>query len=145
MSLAWWGIAVKEGHGTDSFSRPHKIFCRERKGRVMLIDVEPMAWVICPCSQDPHYNAATSQFSLTPVTDLSTTGGRCVLPKRPQTNLLMTLELLRGPRVFTAPLLARVLASQQRPEGGWLVEWSFVTSLTETELWARLVPLAEHS
>jgi len=25
------------------------------------------------------------------------------------------------------------------------VEWNFVTSLTETELWARLVPLAEHS
>jgi hypothetical protein len=57
----------------------------------MPLKTEPRAWIVCPCSQDPHFNAATAQFILSPVPQVTPGGLQVRLPRKPPVGMLLTV------------------------------------------------------
>ena len=103
----------------------------------MPLKTEPRAWIVCPCSQDAHFNAATAQFILSPVPQVTPAGLQVRLPRKPPVGMLLTVEFVRGPRIFSAPIVARVTAVKQEPEG-WLARCEWLAPLTEDGLQTML-------
>src|SRR5438552_13960303 len=102
----------------------------------MSLQTTPRAWITCPCSQDPAFDADSAHFSLSP-TQISTKGLQVCVPRMPRVGMLLSAELLRAPRSFTAPIIARVTAVEQH-EGGWLTYCEWVEPMTEEKLQALL-------
>ena len=103
----------------------------------MPLKTEPRAWIVCPCSQDPQFNAATAQFILSPVPQVTPAGLQVRLPRKPRLGMLLAVEFIRGPRVFSAPIVARVTGVKQEPEG-WLARCEWLAPLTQDGLQTML-------
>ncbi|HMC88281.1 MAG TPA: hypothetical protein VKI17_01980, partial [Gemmataceae bacterium] len=95
--------------------------------------IHPHAWITCPCSDDPAFDAATAQFSLAPAV-VSKDFLHVCLPWKPHVGMLLSAELLRTPRSSAARVVARVTAAEQQEQFGWLVHCVLVTPMTEEEM-----------
>ena len=95
--------------------------------------IHPHAWITCPCSDDPAFDASTAQFSLAPAV-VSKDFLHVCLPWKPHVGMLLSAELLRTPRSSAARVVARVTAAEQQEQFGWLVHCVLVTPMTEEEM-----------
>jgi hypothetical protein len=95
--------------------------------------IHPHAWITCPCSDDPAFDASTAQFSLAPAV-VSRDFLHVSLPWKPHVGMLLSAELLRTPRSSAARVVARVTAAEQQEQFGWLVHCVLVTPMTEDEM-----------
>jgi hypothetical protein len=98
--------------------------------------INPMPGSPARAPDDPAFDADSIQFSLSPA-EISTDGLHVCVPRMPRIGMLLSAELLRAPRSFTAPIIARVTAVEQQ-EGGWLAYSEWVEPMTEEKLQAML-------
>ena len=95
--------------------------------------IHPHAWITCPCSDDPAFDASTAQFSLAPAV-VSKDFLHVCLPWKPHIGMLLSAELPRTPPSSAARVIARVTAAEQQEQFGWLVHCVLVTPMTEDEM-----------
>jgi hypothetical protein len=103
----------------------------------MLLDTRRTR-VTWPCPEDPGFDPTTANCRHVPALEFSPAGVIVVLPKRPETGSLLSVEL-PGQPVASAALVARVTAMQRQPEG-WFTHCQWLEPMTEENLESVLTP-----
>jgi hypothetical protein len=91
-------------------------------------------WITCPCEDDPAWDGASAQFTMSSLEKLDNTAMQVVLARQPRIGTVLTVEFFRAAKAFSTPFKARVTRVSKHPQNGWIVDCEFDPKFSDEEL-----------